>query len=400
MSVNFNYNVTRVAVTAYFYKPERQSFGFVTIPKLYNIFGRITYDEYKFNTSIDKYAQTNKFYTPQTYNLFNNTTTKIYDEIAIHEFPAIDFNIYQNYQYNFQTTQNINLPAIANSDVFVVEDFAQTLSQKTFSDDTTFQQDIDVVDVRATGNIGCVDLTGTGNITASGKLITNTIEDTTQVQTLINGNQRFNVTNTVTRLREEAGSVVDTFADANNCYMDFQTAGTQDYDVRFQIKKTSNTVGSGYFNIQGNTILQNGYLAINFKDGQSLPNVVIYTIPFTTNTLPTGFTKNDIGGGYSSTITNNSGYDRTLVMGGNMSLNGGGGGFLLFFVGTLSGSSTVRLFTFQAPIVNGSTSVTGSFTFQVSNGQTIFFNAYQSSGATQTIKNDTLRRSRVYGQVL
>jgi hypothetical protein len=51
-------------------------------------------------------------------------------------------------------------------------------------------------------------------------------------------------------LREEAGSVVDTFADANNCYMDFQTAGTQDYDVRFQIKKTSNTVGSGYFNIK------------------------------------------------------------------------------------------------------------------------------------------------------
>jgi hypothetical protein len=87
-------------------------------------------------------------------------------------------------------------------------------------------------------------------------------------------------------------------------------------------------------------------------------------------------------------------------MGGNMSLNGGTSGFLLFFVGTLSGASTVRLFTFQAPIVNGSTSVTGSFTFKISNGQTIFFNAYQSSGATQTIKNDTLRRSRVYGQVL
>jgi hypothetical protein len=52
-------------------------------------------------------------------------------------------------------------------------------------------------------------------------------------------------------------------------------------------------------------------------------------------------------------------------MGGNMSLNGGNSGFLLFFVGTLSGASTVRLFTFQAPIVNGSTSVTGSFTFKI-----------------------------------
>ena len=178
--------------------------------------------------------------------------------------------------------------------------------------------------------------------------------------------------------------------------MDFQTAGTNDYDVRFQIKKSSSVVGSGYLNIQGNTILQNGYLTINFKNGQSLPNAVIYTIPFTTNTLPTGFSKNDIGGGYSSTITNNSGYDRTIVMGGNMSLNGGGGGFLLFYVG----QGSTRLFTFQAPIVNGSTSVTASFTFKVSDGQTIFFNAYQNSGATQTIRNDGVRRSRVYGQVL
>jgi hypothetical protein len=50
--------------------------------------------------------------------------------------------------------------------------------------------------------------------------------------------------------------------------------------------------------------------------------------------------------------------------------------------------------------VNGSTSLTISFTYKIPNGLTVFFQAYQSSGATQTIKNDTLRRSRVYGQVL
>jgi hypothetical protein len=64
MYVNFQYSASFFNLTAYFYKPERQSFGFVTLPKLYNIFGRITYDEYTFNTTIDKYAQTNKFYTP------------------------------------------------------------------------------------------------------------------------------------------------------------------------------------------------------------------------------------------------------------------------------------------------------------------------------------------------
>jgi len=229
----------------------------------------------------------------------------------------------------------------------------------------------------------------------TGKTIINAIQGQ-EVSIRNNNTEYFNVSGGSSRLRVQNGSIIDAFCDANNCYMDFQTNGTNDYAVRFQIKKSSSVVGSGYLNIQGNTILQNGYLAINFRDGTSLPNGTTRNVEWTSNTLPTGFTKNDIGGGYSTTLTNNSGYDRTLVMGGNLSINTGSSGFLLIWLG----QGSTRIFTFQAPIENGSISVTISFTFKVSNGQTIFFQAYQNSGGTRTIANNGVRRSRVYGQIL
>ena len=454
MYVNFDYNANLYGRTAYFYKPESQNVGIVTIPKLYNIFGRITYDEYTFNTTIDKYDQTNKFYIPETYNLFVNTTTKIYDEIAINEFPAIDFNIYQNYQYNFQTTKNISLPSVGQNDTFVTRRFQQTLTNKKIGDDLIVDGRITLTgendpstllckispfgfgggNITAENNLSCSnildcsnnavehkigdisigdvtpygvnnpalahkDFVGTSGFNMilqnTGKLILNA--PTGQDISLRNNNtEYFYVDEFHTRLRQASGSVVETFCDSTNCYMDFQTAGTNDYDVRFQIKKSSNTVGSGYLNVQGNLRLQNGYLAINFRDGTSLPNGVVRNVEWSSNTLPTGFTKNDIGGGYSTTLTNNSGYDRTLVMGGNLSINTGSSGFLLIWLG----QGSTRLFTFQAPIENGSISVTISFTFHIANGNTVFFQAYQNSGGTRTIANNGVRRSRVYGQVL
>ena len=136
--VNFQYDQSPYLwnnIPAYFYEPKQYSFGPFDFDKRYNIYRPLTYDEYTFNTSIDKYTQTNKFYQEQTYNLFENTTTKIYDEIAINEFAAIDFNIYQNYQYNFQTTKNISLPSIGQNDVFVTRRFQQTLTNKKIGDD-------------------------------------------------------------------------------------------------------------------------------------------------------------------------------------------------------------------------------------------------------------------------
>jgi hypothetical protein len=363
--------------------------------------------------SVDTYDDTIDIFDKIDYGFFNKTTNDIYTPVVYNQYQNDTVNFYSNNTYNAQTSTQIDLPAVALPDTFVVKDFAQSLSQKTFSDDTTFQQDIDVVDVRASGDIGCVDITATGNIgcvdltasgdigcvdiTASGKLITNTIEDTTQVQTLINGNQRFNVTNSLTRLREQDGSVIDAFCNSTNSFIDITTSnGNSDYTVRLQTTAGTTTAGQGYLNVYGNLILPNGYIAIDFKNTQTLPHNTVYTIPFTTNTLPQGFTKNDIGGGFSSTITNNSGYDRTLCMGGNMSLNGGTSGFFNTWLGTTG----ARLHTFQAPLENGSTSVTMSFTYRISNGQTVFFNAYQNSGATRTIKNDGVFNSRVYGQIL
>ena len=304
MYVNFEYNANLYGRTAYFYKPERQSFGFVTIPKLYNIFGRITYDEYTFNTSIDKYDQTNKFYPPQTYNLFQNTTTKIYDEIAINEFPAIDFNIYQNYQYNFQTTKNISLPSVAQNDTFVTRRFQQTLTNKKIGDDLIVDGRITLTgendpstllckispfgfgggDIVAENNLSCSNILdcsnnavihkigdiSIGDVTTygvnnpalahkdfvgtlgwnvllqnTGKLILNTAtgqdldlrrNNTTVFSCLSNG---------ATRLNQTGNSVVETFCNGNNCYMDFQTSGVDDYAVRLQAAYAGTTNGNG-----------------------------------------------------------------------------------------------------------------------------------------------------------
>ena len=64
------------------------------------------------------------------------------------------------------------------------------------------------------------------------------------------------------------------------------------------------------------------------------------------------------------------------------------------------GQGSNRVSTFQAPIAGGSTSVTVSFTYQIPNGSAVFFQAYQNSGATRTLRNDGLRKSIFRGQVL
>jgi len=155
-------------------------------------------------------------------------------------------------------------------------------------------------------------------------------------------------------------------------------------------------IDTTYSTIYNNLRLQNGYIDLSLRGGTSFPNGVIRNVEWTSNTLPTGFTKNDIGGGYSTQLINNSGYDRTLVMGGNLTINGGTSGFLLVWLG--QGSN--RISTFTAPLENGSTSVTISFTYKIPNGATVFFQAYQNSGATRTLENSANRRSIFRGQVL
>jgi hypothetical protein len=311
LSVNFQYDFSPYSwsdIPAYFYEPKQYSLGFFTLDKRYNIYRPLTYDEYTFNTSIDKYTQTNKFYTPQTYNLFENTTTKIYDEIAIQEFPAIDFNIYQNYQYNFQTTKNISLPAVGENDTFVTRRFQQTLTNKKIGDDLIVDGRITLTgendpstllckispfgfgggDIVAENNLSCSnilecsnnavihklgdisigdvttfgvnnpalahkDFVGTSSFNMilqdTGKLILNTATGQ-DLDLRLNNTTIFSLlSNGATRLNKAGNSVVETFCDSTNCYMDFQPSGLSDYGVRLRINKNGTTNGNSYFDM-------------------------------------------------------------------------------------------------------------------------------------------------------
>jgi hypothetical protein len=312
ITTNFQYGFgsTIYGVSAYFYEPKQYSLGFFTLDKRYNIYRPLTYDEYTFNTSIDKYAQTNKFYTPQTYNLFENTTTKIYDEIAINEFPAINFDIYQNYQYNFQTTKNISLPSVAENDTFVTRRFQQTLTNKKIGDDLIVDGRITLTGENDPSTLLCKispfgfgggdiiaenDITGGGLLDMTdnslehkigdvyiGRQVSNTSTNyglsvgssyTNVNNYILSRNESNNVTilnskgqldlrlnntnifsvlaNGATRLNQASfawgNSVVETFCDSNNCIIDFQTSLVNDFATRLQAVYTGTTNGNGEF---------------------------------------------------------------------------------------------------------------------------------------------------------
>ena len=285
-----------------------------------------TYTPQAFNfydaISIDTYDDTKNIFDKINYGFFNKTTNDTYSGSARLEFENNTVNIYSNNVYNAQTSTQIDLPAVALTDTFVVEDFAQTLSQKTFSDDTTFQANIGCVDLTATGDIGCVDLTASANITGSGILdMTNNavinkigdisigvfgslginnpalahsnFEGTTGFNVLLqntgklilnaptgqdislrnNNTEYFYVDEFHTRLRVQSGSIIETFCDATNLYIDFQPNGVSDYAVRLRCEKINNTKGNSYFDtfcyrtrmfaFNGVQFLMMGYLSAN-----------------------------------------------------------------------------------------------------------------------------------------
>tara|TARA_R110002153_G_scaffold272889_1_gene442375 strand:+ start:7816 stop:11718 length:3903 start_codon:yes stop_codon:yes gene_type:complete len=410
LSVNFQYDQSPYLwnnIPAYFYEPKQYSFGLFSLDKRYNIYRPLTYDEYTFNTTIDKYAQTNKFYTSQTYNLFNNTTTKIYDEIAINEFPAIDFNIYQNYQFNFQTTKNISLPSVGQNDTFVTRRFQQTLTNKKIGDDLIVDGRITLTGENDPSTLLCKispfgfgggDIIAENNLSCSGILdcSNNAVEH--KIGDLAIGNiSGYGV-------GYQGLSHIDMLGQSNS-YALFQqnTGGTfLNSPTGTEIKIRNNNqnkivIGDTYSTIYNDLVLQRGYIDLYFKNGQSLPNGSIQDIQFGFfSTLPTGFEKNNVGGGYSTTLKNNSGRTRTLVMGGSLSINGGTSGFLMVYLAI----GTSRLFTFLAPLANGSATVTLSFTYKISNGTTVNLKCYQNSGATRLVESNANRRGRLFGQVL
>jgi hypothetical protein len=163
----YNASWTEYKIEGYFYRPD---VDFI------DIYRPQTFKKYTTRNSITIYNQTKKYYTPELYNVFNQQTTNLFDTITTtNQFINEPLYFYSNNAYNALTSVEISLPATAIPDEFTVNTFSQTLSNKTFSNDTTFQADIDVVDVRASGNVDCVDLTASGNIdcvdlTASGNV--------------------------------------------------------------------------------------------------------------------------------------------------------------------------------------------------------------------------------------
>lgn len=121
----------------------------------------------------DVYEDPIDIYDKVDYGFFNKTTNDIYTPVSYNQYQRGNVYFYSNNVYNAQTSTQIDLPAVALTDTFVVEDFAQTLSNKTFSDDTTFQADITVSNyVNAqylvlSRDLTCRSIDGTGTLTMS-----------------------------------------------------------------------------------------------------------------------------------------------------------------------------------------------------------------------------------------
>ena len=152
----YNATWTDYSIEGYFYRPEAD---------FIDVYRPQTFKKYTTRTSITIFNQQKKYYTPELYNVFNQQTTNLFDTITTtNQFINEPLYFYSNNQYNALTSVELSLPATAIPDEFTVNTFSQTLSNKTFSNNTIFQQDIDVVDVNASGNVGCVDVNATGNV--------------------------------------------------------------------------------------------------------------------------------------------------------------------------------------------------------------------------------------------
>jgi hypothetical protein len=120
------------------------------------------------------FNQQKKYYTPELYNVFNQQTTNLFDTITTtNQFINEPLYFYSNNAYNALTSVEIDLPATAIPDEFTVNTFTQTLSNKTFSDNTTFQADITVNNtitcqyLNASRDITCVDLDASRDVNVS-----------------------------------------------------------------------------------------------------------------------------------------------------------------------------------------------------------------------------------------
>ncbi len=156
---------TDYQIEGYFFRPETD---FV------DVYRPQTFKKYTTRNSITLYNQTKKYYTPELYNVFNQQTTNLFDTITTtNQFINEPLYFYSNNAYNALTSVEIDLPATAIPDEFTVNNFTQTLSNKTFSNDTAFQADITVNNtitcqyLNASRDISCRDLDASRDVNVS-----------------------------------------------------------------------------------------------------------------------------------------------------------------------------------------------------------------------------------------
>jgi hypothetical protein len=137
-----------------------------------DIYRPVDFDVYE-STDVTAYTQTQDFYQSKSYKFYNQETNNVFENRTYDEFQNTDSNIFSNNTYTIDTTVQLDLPNSGVQDTFVLENFAQNLSQKTFTDDTAFQADITVTNdvncqyLNVSRDITCRDIDGIGTLTMS-----------------------------------------------------------------------------------------------------------------------------------------------------------------------------------------------------------------------------------------
>jgi hypothetical protein len=424
---NFRSSNTSTTLYVSFYDPV---FSFTGFPPSLQVLTQRIYEPSTFEiitpSQLDVYSYNNAFYTAQTYDVFENQTIPLYQEISMTEHDKIDLAFYSNNAYSASSLGELLMPATSLQDTLVANDVVATLSQKTFSDDTTFQQDIDVVDVRATGvvsgasasftgNVGCVDVNATGNVgcvdvNATGDVDANNVNITTKLDA---GN------NTQTH---ELGDCLIGSTIGNNDYQGITfTDSTNNTDYMI-IRNTSsgNTLinyiedGTTGLYIRGSNnnrmvitedttrlynqlyIYQESAMLFGFQDGTSLTNSFV-GCGLSFYSLPTGFSVYTVGV-INVGFTNNSGRTVRLMLNGCYAFEGYSASstrgvlFGVFINGTRNQVWGMNCASTRSNIISVSLDI------EVDDGDDVSFESFADTGSgTITCQNDNTRKSNLRG---
>ena len=412
---NFRSSNTSTTLYVSFYDPV---FSFTGFPPSLQVLTQRIYAPSSFEvitpSSMDVYSYNNAFYTPQTYDVFERQTIPLYQEISMTEYDKIDLTFYSNNTYTASSTGEIDIPG-TTGDTFVLENTVQTMSNKTFSDDTVFQQDIDVVDLRASGNVSGVSGTFTGNVsgvdgTFTGDVDANNVNITTKLDA---GN------NTQTH---ELGDCLIGKALNNSDYQGItftNNTNTTDYLVLRNTLSGNSLInyiedGSTGLYIRGSNnnrmvitedttrlynqlyIYQESAMLFGFQDGTSLTNSFV-GCGLSFYSLPTGFSVYTVGV-INVGFTNNSGRTVRVMLNGCYSFEGYSASstrgvlFGVFINGTRNQVWGMNCASTRSNIISVSLDI------EVSNGDDVSFESFADTGSgTITCQNDGTRKSNLRG---